>query len=127
MFLVFLLTFFFFFSSRRRHTIFDCDWSSDVCSSDLLHAGGKGFPDILTHGGDDIAHLLLRKLRHVAALHVLFHVFTEEKRGHQICSVFLQRDDRRLIHQMTMLDLIDTGLRSPAHTLYPVDMRNHTS
>src|SRR5438270_12292748 len=23
------------FSSRRRHTIFDCDWSSDVCSSDL--------------------------------------------------------------------------------------------
>src|SRR6266478_9216299 len=27
--------FFFFFSSRRRHTRFDCDWSSDVCSSDL--------------------------------------------------------------------------------------------
>src|SRR2546430_11538006 len=26
----------FFFSSRRRHTRFDCDWSSDVCSSDLL-------------------------------------------------------------------------------------------
>src|SRR5256886_12739092 len=25
-----------FFSSRRRHTRFDCDWSSDVCSSDLL-------------------------------------------------------------------------------------------
>src|SRR2546430_4360914 len=29
---------FFFFSSRRRHTRFDCDWSSDVCSSDLLDA-----------------------------------------------------------------------------------------
>src|SRR2546427_9870261 len=28
---------FFFFSSRRRHTRFDCDWSSDVCSSDLEH------------------------------------------------------------------------------------------
>src|SRR5688572_33203753 len=28
--------FFFFFSSTRRHTRFDCDWSSDVCSSDLL-------------------------------------------------------------------------------------------
>src|SRR5256886_13471343 len=26
---------FFFFSSRRRHTRFDCDWSSDVCSSNL--------------------------------------------------------------------------------------------
>src|SRR2546430_10112938 len=25
----------FVFSSRRRHTRFDCDWSSDVCSSDL--------------------------------------------------------------------------------------------
>src|SRR5256886_4257448 len=29
------LAYFFFFSSRRRHTRFDCDWSSDVCSSDL--------------------------------------------------------------------------------------------
>src|SRR5205085_3453489 len=28
---------FFFFSSRRRHTRFDCDWSSEVCSSDLHH------------------------------------------------------------------------------------------
>src|SRR5688572_15450154 len=27
---------YFFFSSRRRHTRFDCDWSSDVCSSDLF-------------------------------------------------------------------------------------------
>src|SRR5689334_23826096 len=26
--------FFFFFSSRRRHTRWNCDWSSDVCSSD---------------------------------------------------------------------------------------------
>src|SRR5256886_8709505 len=32
---------FFFFSSRRRHTRFDCDWSSDVCSSDLV-TSGKG-------------------------------------------------------------------------------------
>src|SRR6266446_9066951 len=28
----------FFFSSRRRHTRLQGDWSSDVCSSDLLHA-----------------------------------------------------------------------------------------
>src|SRR5260221_9293863 len=28
-------SFFFFFSSRRRHTRSLCDWSSDVCSSDL--------------------------------------------------------------------------------------------
>src|SRR2546430_1134557 len=31
---------FFFFSSRRRHTRFDCDWSSDVCSSDLWGQAG---------------------------------------------------------------------------------------
>src|SRR5690606_29633320 len=28
----------FFFSSRRRHTRFSRDWSSDVCSSDLIGA-----------------------------------------------------------------------------------------
>src|SRR6266567_4363684 len=33
---MFINFFFFFFSSRRRHTRFDCDWSSDVCSSDLI-------------------------------------------------------------------------------------------
>src|SRR5690554_7024492 len=31
-----LYFFFFFFSSRRRHTRCGRDWSSDVCSSDLL-------------------------------------------------------------------------------------------
>src|SRR6266480_908921 len=30
----------FFFSSRRRHTRLTCDWSSDVCSSDLGHEKG---------------------------------------------------------------------------------------
>src|SRR2546430_10186654 len=34
--LMWLCICFFFFSSRRRHTRFDCDWSSDVCSSDLM-------------------------------------------------------------------------------------------
>src|SRR5438445_10814854 len=33
--------FFFFFSSRRRHTRYWRDWSSDVCSSDLLSYPGK--------------------------------------------------------------------------------------
>src|SRR5688572_31134080 len=31
-----------FFSSRRRNTSFDCDWSSDVCSSDLLASAIAG-------------------------------------------------------------------------------------
>src|SRR2546426_2443027 len=33
--------FFFFFSSRRRHTRLQGDWSSDVCSSDLLVSLGS--------------------------------------------------------------------------------------
>src|SRR2546422_4662156 len=38
--------FFFFFSSRRRHTRCSRDWSSDVCSSDLLHLfGGARAPE----------------------------------------------------------------------------------
>src|SRR5438034_10524184 len=31
-----ILSLYFFFSSRRRHTRSLCDWSSDVCSSDLV-------------------------------------------------------------------------------------------
>src|SRR5262245_63772337 len=38
--LYFFLFIFFFFSSRRRHTRCLSDWSSDVCSSDLLHRRG---------------------------------------------------------------------------------------
>src|SRR2546427_8476901 len=36
----------FFFSSRRRHTRFDCDWSSDVCSSDLRAACRAGLASV---------------------------------------------------------------------------------
>src|SRR5688572_33421924 len=43
---------FFFFSSRRRHTRFDCDWSSDVCSSDL-----PGRPRMLTQLLDHYGYL----------------------------------------------------------------------
>src|SRR5207253_5456912 len=34
----------FFFSSRRRHTRWPRDWSSDVCSSDLLRGRWIGNP-----------------------------------------------------------------------------------
>src|SRR5579862_3285094 len=34
---------FFFFSSRRRHTRWNCDWSSDVCSSDLSRSTRPSF------------------------------------------------------------------------------------
>src|SRR5690242_20995133 len=41
---------YFFFSSRRRHTRLTCDWSSDVCSSDL-HADDHGKHDDLDQVG----------------------------------------------------------------------------
>src|SRR5690606_7293954 len=45
--------FVFFFSSRRRHTRFSRDWSSDVCSSDLLApwAGDvlQAIPQVVAH------------------------------------------------------------------------------
>src|SRR5690625_6591939 len=55
-----LFSLFFFFSSRRRHTRWPRDWSSDVCSSDLVQGqpgevsvglgrGGGGL-----HGADDL-------------------------------------------------------------------------
>src|SRR5258706_7949982 len=41
----------FFFSSRRRHTRLVSDWSSDVCSSDLVPIAGRV-------GGTDRLHLV---------------------------------------------------------------------
>src|SRR5256884_2088876 len=40
---MFSKVFFFFFSSRRRHTRCSRDWSSDVCSSDLIKARVQPF------------------------------------------------------------------------------------
>src|SRR5690606_40480654 len=42
-----------FFSSRRRHTRFSRDWSSDVCSSDLLNLA-----DLHNQLGEDYVLLL---------------------------------------------------------------------
>src|SRR2546430_8600629 len=49
--------YFFFFSSRRRHTRFDCDWSSDVCSSDLI-AVELSLPQSVTQNHDAIARFI---------------------------------------------------------------------
>src|SRR5260370_3942779 len=40
----------FFFSSRRRHTRFKCDWSSDVCSSDLTSRVKATAEELVTQG-----------------------------------------------------------------------------
>src|SRR5439155_7171877 len=51
----FMTSFVFFFSSRRRHTRWPRDWSSDVCSSDLVAPVGEAPADALV--GDRIAGL----------------------------------------------------------------------
>src|SRR5690606_40887667 len=71
------LVFFFFFSSRRRHTRFSRDWSSDVCSSDLLLFRAASVPALRgshgQHGG--LAARDRSRLRHRGA---------EPERGEQI-------------------------------------------
>src|SRR2546427_7662048 len=65
------LWFVFFFSSRRRHTRFDCDWSSDVCSSDLLFRRpetGRHDSDAVRHG-NDVADA--RKAQHALCVEAL--------------------------------------------------------
>src|SRR6266567_7568767 len=62
---------FFFFSSRRRHTRFDCDWSSDVCSSDLAVQEDVLRLDVAVHqavlvGESKPARSLKRELERVA-------------------------------------------------------------
>src|SRR2546430_10233722 len=70
--------YFFFFSSRRRHTRFDCDWSSDVCSSDL-HSRGRGIGRLmldvvitLTREWPELDHLWLHVMRHQTAARRLY-------------------------------------------------------
>src|SRR5689334_24487207 len=51
--------FFFFFSSRRRHTRWNCDWSSDVCSSDLLRKFQSGVLVNFSIGKEDFQAVVL--------------------------------------------------------------------
>src|SRR5438034_3065304 len=57
----FVYFFFFFFSSRRRHTRSLCDWSSDVCYSDLAPAEAPMLVAVLVDNSaaarDDIADI----------------------------------------------------------------------
>src|SRR5216684_3541396 len=55
------VSFSFFFSSRRRHTRCSRDWSSDVCSSDLVE-GGVAEPWQLPVGADLVEALLHAEL-----------------------------------------------------------------
>src|SRR2546430_9865175 len=53
-----IVFFFFFFSSRRRHTRFDCDWSSDVCSSDLDERCAAPLPRVARGAAELLGRML---------------------------------------------------------------------
>src|SRR2546430_5327684 len=76
----------FFFSSRRRHTRFDCDWSSDVCSSDL----------VADDASSDGTAAVLASYAKVLPLTIVTH---RERRGYarsleELLRLALQRTDR---------------------------------
>src|SRR2546430_5786371 len=68
----------FFFSSRRRHTRFDCDWSSDVCSSDLAGVGEAG-----------------HQIREALPIELLAHVREKENLAGGARQARIQRGDRK--------------------------------
>src|SRR6516225_12359471 len=51
----------FFFSSRRRHTRLTCDWSSDVCSSDLRARAGPTAARHFADWGADVIKVEMPK------------------------------------------------------------------
>src|SRR5256885_13224015 len=87
----------FFFSSRRRHTRLQCDWSSDVCSSDLSYVGVDGINTTLSNGrfliylkdrdqrsssAADVARRLQQSVAGVAGIHLYR---SEERRVGKEC------------------------------------------
>src|ERR1022692_5150426 len=55
---------FFFFSSRRRHTRLQGDWSSDVCSSDLLQcAEASAFQSARKKSHASVSRAIMQKIK----------------------------------------------------------------
>src|SRR2546430_1047145 len=72
----------YFFSSRRRHTRFDCDWSSDVCSSDLDHAQTTSY--ILNGRALQWTSCSTRTCRECGSIHHLVRSCKEANKKHNI-------------------------------------------
>src|SRR5689334_10463967 len=118
-----IFIFFFFFSSRRRHTRWNCDWSSDVCSSDLAAGrraaearGDKRQAAQLRRGGHDVRRILRKG----------FPRRTLERLEAEAGQTRRRRDARRKeenLHPRTARERNDPfgGIRrSPEHVVAPV-------
>src|SRR6266480_2237138 len=86
----------FFFSSRRRHTRLTCDWSSDVCSSDLevvqRRVAEAKAPAMVFQEAD----LSIRVLRDVLAKEFDGVIIDDAKQHHRVTS-FFQRTAPELV------------------------------
>src|SRR5579859_8236092 len=90
-----LMLFFFFFSSRRRHTRFDCDWSSDVCSSDLaLRPAGGRRPG---QDGEPLPHV--RAARRRLGLRSEEHTSELQSQSNLVCRLLLEKKKKKIKHK----------------------------
>src|SRR5438132_9250470 len=84
--IVLILAYVFFFSSRRRHTRSLCDWSSDVCSSDLENASHPA-------RRAQVDHTYMRAARRMRRILPSLADIGEETRA---ASVFFRSEERRV-------------------------------
>src|SRR2546430_5795725 len=108
---VYIILFFFFFSSRRRHTRFDCDWSSDVCSSDLIVQPAfadlfqifiKGHTPIDNHRSvRTLACTLFQCIQHFVQTAAVLHIRSEEhtselqSQSNLVCRLLLEKKKKK--------------------------------
>src|SRR5438034_7123785 len=78
----------FFFSSRRRHTRSLCDWSSDVCSSDLVNRHVRNIRVTSLHYGDPMGSESFRDT-------VAVYLRSEERRVGKECRSRLWTDEEK--------------------------------
>src|SRR6266480_6059860 len=104
------MLFFFFFSSRRRHTRLTCDWSSDVCSSDLglcmstldlVQRAGGGAANFCDIGGgakaEVVENALAVILMNPKVKGVLINVFGGITRGDEVAKgIVTARDNLKM-------------------------------
>src|SRR2546429_6640708 len=81
---------FFFFSSRRRHTRCSRDWSSDVCSSDLLaRRGSVGSPRTSWRSTSSSSHEAPERGRNLGRSEE--HTSELQSRLHLVCRLLLEK------------------------------------
>src|SRR5260221_3698721 len=134
---MFLVLTFFFFSSRRRHTISLCDWSSDVCSSDLQVLGQYYTNTGMYHGDLAPAGTILPPDPHREShMTPLLHQFAKALLGlPKDCPVGAPCGCRSIMYRASMVPPrhpemtgeLHLGERAPAApTQRPPNMRHHT-